>query len=67
MLNPFKHFFRKPVGFPIGQHVPVDPADHAEDFAHRYAVDLDWQATLRMEALGIPKERIGSSGVFPPS
>jgi hypothetical protein len=61
MRNPFKHFFRKPVGFPLGQHVPADPADHAEDFGHRYAEDLDWQASLRMEALGIPRERIGSS------
>ena len=61
MWNPFKHFFRRPIGFPLGQHVPANPADHAENFAHRYADELDWQASLRMENLGIPKDRIGSS------
>ena len=53
--------FRPPVGFPLGVHVPVDPADHAEDFAHRCAEPLDWLAAIRMEELGIPSERIGSS------
>jgi hypothetical protein len=62
MSNPFRRFFcRKPVGFPLGQHVPVNPADHAEDFAHRYADPLDWQAGIHMEEHGIPKERIGSN------
>jgi hypothetical protein len=60
-MNPFRRFFRKPVGFPLGQHVPADPADHAEDFCHRYAEPLDWQAGIHMDELGIPKERIGSN------
>jgi hypothetical protein len=61
MRNPFKRLFRKRVGFPLGQHVPADPADHAEDFAHRYADKLDWLAGIRMEELGIPNDRIGSN------
>jgi hypothetical protein len=62
MRNPFRRFFpRKPVGFPLGQHVPADPADHAEDFAHRYAEPLDWFAGIRMEELGIHKDFIGSN------
>jgi hypothetical protein len=61
MRNPFKRPFREPVGLPLGQHVPADPADHAEDFAHRYADPLDWQTGLRMEELGIDKDRIGSN------
>jgi hypothetical protein len=39
-MNPFRRFFRRfrnPVGFPLGVHVPADPADHAEDFAHHKA------------------------------
>ena len=36
-----KGLFRPPVGFPLGVHVPADPADHAEDFAQgpTFAVD----------------------------
>jgi hypothetical protein len=40
---------------------PSVPADHAEDFAHRWADRLDQYAAERMEHLGIPPERIGSS------
>ena len=57
----FRRFFRKSVGFALGQNVPADPADHAEDFAHCYAEPLDWLVGIRMEELGIPNERIGSS------
>ena len=61
-MNPFRRFFRrKPIGFPLGQNVPADPADHAEDFAHRYADKLDWLAGIRMEELKISKDRIGSN------
>lgn len=60
-MNPFRRLFGKPIGFPLGQNIPADPADHAEDFAHRYAEPLDWQAALRMEELGIPQDRIGSN------
>ena len=56
-----KGLFRPPAGFPLGDHVPADPADHAEDFAHRYAEPLDSLAAIRMEELGIPSEGIGSS------
>jgi hypothetical protein len=56
-----KGVFRPPVGFPLGQHIPADPADHAEDFAHLYAGRLDWLAGIRMEELGIPSTRIGWS------
>jgi hypothetical protein len=61
MNNPFRRLFRrKSIGIPLGQQVPSDPADHAEDFAHRYAEQLDWQAAIRMEELGIPNDCIGS-------
>ena len=33
---------------------PSDPADHAEDFAHRWRDKLEEHCSLRMEALGIP-------------
>jgi hypothetical protein len=61
MWNAFRRFFPKPIGFPLGMYIPLDPADHAEDFSHRYFEPLDWQACVRMEHLGIPKDRIGSS------
>jgi hypothetical protein len=61
MRNPFRRFFRKRVGIPLGVNVPGDVADHAEDFAHRYAELLDWLAAIHMEEQGIPKERIGSN------
>ena len=40
---------------------PPDPSDHAEDFAHRWTDELDRLVAERMEQLGIPPERIGSS------
>jgi hypothetical protein len=40
---------------------PPDPADHAEDFSHRWADQLDRYCAERMEALGIPPEKIGAS------
>jgi hypothetical protein len=39
---------------------PTDPADHAEDFAHRYAEPLDQYCALRMEKLGIPEHLHGT-------
>jgi hypothetical protein len=39
---------------------PPDPADHAEDFSHRYAREMDYFAAQRMIELGIPVEQIGS-------
>jgi hypothetical protein len=62
MRNPFRRFFpRKPIGFPLGQNVPADPADHAEDFSHRYAEPLDWLAGIHIQELGFPSDRIGSN------
>jgi hypothetical protein len=60
-IRRFFNRFRDPVGIPLGVNVPADPADHAEDFAHRYAEPLDWQAGMHMEEMGIPSERIGSN------
>jgi hypothetical protein len=60
-MNPFRRFLRKPAGIPLGVNVPADPADHAEDFAHRYADKLDWLAGIHMEEHGIPNDRIGSN------
>lgn len=40
--------------------VPV-PTDHAKEFAHQYAKELDEYCALRMEELGVPSERIGAS------
>ena len=39
---------------------PRDPADHAEDFAHRYARDLDAYCAVRMDQLGIPERLHGT-------
>jgi len=39
---------------------PQDHADHAEDFAHRYAQVLDYLTGDRMAELGIPTHQIGS-------
>ncbi len=39
---------------------PRDPADHAEDFAHRYFRDLDAYCAVRMEELGIPERLHGT-------
>ncbi len=40
---------------------PDNPADHAEDFSHRWADKLDQYTAERMVQLGIPPEQIGSS------
>lgn len=40
---------------------PPDLADHAVDFASRYAQEMDYLAAQRMLDLGIPSDRIGSS------
>jgi hypothetical protein len=44
--------------------ISADPADHAEDFAHRWADGLDRYVATRMDELGIPTERIGSSDLL---
>jgi hypothetical protein len=39
---------------------PDDPADHAEEFSHRWADKLDWLCTIRMQELGIPEDQNGA-------
>jgi hypothetical protein len=39
---------------------PTDPADHAEDFARRWADKLDEYCALRMQELGIPEYLLGT-------
>ena len=43
------------------QNPPQDPADHAEDFAHRYEGPLDQYCALRQEELGIPEHLHGAT------
>ena len=50
----------KNLGIPLGEQVPVDPADHAEDFSRRYAEDLDIVAGQAMMDLGIPDDKMGA-------
>ncbi len=40
---------------------PLDPPEHAQDFAERWADRHDQHAAERMERLGIPPEQIGTS------
>jgi hypothetical protein len=65
MRNPFRRLrdlFRKPamIGTPPSQR-PMwhDPAQHARDFAERYAEPLDRLVTVRMEELGLSMDQIG--------
>ncbi len=67
-MNPFRRiadfFQRRPamIGAPPSQRPTWhDPAAHARDFAERYFVPLDQYTTIRMEELGVPRDRIGSS------
>ncbi len=43
---------------------PSGPADHAEDFAHRYARELDRYCAVRMGELGIPDDKIGADDPY---
>jgi hypothetical protein len=38
---------------------PKEPADHAEDFAHRWRDKLEEHCTIRMEELGVPRAMNG--------
>lgn len=40
---------------------PIDPADHSEDFAHRWVDRLENAVEGRMHALDVPEEQIGAS------
>ena len=59
-----KGLFHKPAMIgtpPSARPMWHDPAAHAIDFSKRYVEPLDQYVTVRMEDLGIPKDRIGSS------
>jgi hypothetical protein len=43
---------------------PSDPADHAQDFARRWADHLDRYCALRMEELGIPDDKLGADDPY---
>ncbi len=65
MRNPFRLFrdlFRRPamIGTPPSRR-PMwhDPAQHARDFAGRYAEPLDRLVAVRMEELGLSMDQIG--------
>ena len=44
---------------PSRRQMPEDPADHAQDFARRWADRLDEYCALRMQELGIPEDMNG--------
>ncbi len=46
---------------PSARQVSTDPAEHARDFASRYAEPLDYVVSQRMLELGIPSGQIGAS------
>jgi hypothetical protein len=46
---------------------PSDPADHAEDFAHRYEAPLDQYCVIRMAELGIPADKNGEKHPIRPN
>lgn len=44
----------------MSEKPPEDPADHAEDFASRWADRLEEYCALRMQELGIPEHLLGT-------
>jgi hypothetical protein len=66
MRNPFQRirdFFRNPamMGTPPSERLMWhDPAEHARDFAERYAEPMNYHVENRMMELGIPTDRIGA-------
>ena len=66
LFRRIREFFRGPamIGTPPSKR-PVwhDPAEHARDFAKRYAVELDYAVSQRMMELGIPDDQIGTRNV----
>jgi hypothetical protein len=65
---PVLHQFNSPLALsgkvwhnrPMPDKPPTDPADHAEDFSHRYAFPLDQYCAIRMQELGIPERLHGA-------
>jgi hypothetical protein len=45
---------------------PADPADHSQDFAHRWADRLEEYCSVRMQELGLPDDMIGSAPLSRP-
>ncbi len=45
---------------------PADPADHSQDFAHRWADRLEEYCSIRMAELGLPDDMIGSAPLTRP-
>ncbi len=43
----------------MGERPPTDPAEHAEEFAHRCRDKLEEYCTVRMQELGIPDHMNG--------
>ena len=43
----------------MGERAPADPAEHAEEFAHRWRDKLEEYCTVRMQELGIPDHMNG--------
>ena len=43
----------------MGERPPADPAEHAEEFAHRWRDKLEEYCTVRMQELGIPDNMNG--------
>ena len=41
--------------------IPERPADHAEEFSHRWADRLEEYCAVRMEEIGVPPDQIGDS------
>jgi hypothetical protein len=66
LFERIRDFFRRPamIGTPPSQR-PMwhDPAEHARDFAERYAFELDYAVSQRMMDLGIPDDRIGMPNI----
>jgi hypothetical protein len=49
----------KRIGRPLGEQVPADAADHAQDFARRWADKLEQYCATRMQELGVPDDMNG--------
>ena len=51
---------------PMLEKPPSDPADHAAEFAHRWADRLDEHCVTRMDELGIPTDKNGEEDPYRP-
>ena len=63
LLKRIRAYFRKPAmtgSAPSERPMWHDPAQHARDFAERYAEPMNYHVENRMMELGIPTDRIGA-------